>query len=170
MASGNVVGSILQSLPTAANRANPGILAGGSTPAENWPVLRFDASTDEFWDFLCTLEQYSNGGLTIEMPWAASSATSGAVVWTAAIRALPGDSEDLTASHTYVPNSVTDTAPGTLATLSYPRITFTHGADMDNLQNNSRFMLRVSRDADNGSDDMSGDAELIWPAIVIRET
>ena len=170
MASGDVVGAIVNSIPPAANRADPGIRAGGSTPAENWPILAFDASSDEYWDFLCALEGYESGGLTIELPWMAATATSGDCIWGLAIRALPDDTEDLDTSHSYSFNTVTATAASVSGELSYDTITFTDGADMDSLAEGARFMLRCFRDADNASDNMAGDAQLLWPAIIIRET
>ena len=169
MASGDVVGLVLMDMPPDATRANPNIVAGGSTPAENWPVVDFDDTSDEYWDFLCALEGYGGGGLTLELPWLAAAATNNCV-WGAAIRAIPDDTEDIETSHTYNFNTVTATAPSVVGEVAYDTITFTDGADMDSLADGERFMLRIQRDADNGSDSLVGDARLLWNGIVIRET
>jgi hypothetical protein len=148
-------------------------LAGATTTtggAENFPIIAFDDAADEFWDFLCALEGYAGGGLTVERPWASAAATTGDAVWGVAIRRL-NSAEDLnTTDHTYAFNPDTDTTNGTAGALSYDTTTFTDGADMDSLAEGERFIMRVRRDADNGSDTLSGDALLLWPAIVIRET
>jgi len=170
MASGSVVGSILQSIAPAASRATPGVRAGGSTPGENWPILSFDDTTDEYWDFLCALQGYDAGGLTVEIPWMAATATTGAVAWNVAIRRLADDAEDLDVSHTYDFNVITPTTASAAGELSYDTVTFTSGADMDSLADGERFMLRVFRDPDHGSDNLSGDAQILWPSIIIRET
>ena len=169
MASGNVVGLIYDVVPPATSYATPDTRAGGSSPAEAEPVWDFDDSSIEYLDFLCYLSPaYSGGGLTIVLPWKATSATSGAVVWCAAIRANPDDAEDIDAAHTYDYNTVTDTCASASGETSYPAITFTSGADMDNLAAGETFILRIKRDATNGSDTMTGDAELMTP--IIKET
>jgi len=169
MASGNVVGLIYDVVPPATSYATPDTRAGGSSPAEAEAVWDFDDSAIEYLDFLCYLSPaYSGGGLTIVLPWKATSATSGAVVWGAAIRANPDDAEDIDAAHTYDYNTVTDTCASASGETSYPTITFTSGADMDSLAAGETFILRIKRDATNGSDTMTGDAELMLP--IIKET
>lgn len=152
---------ILAAIPPATSYATPDSRAGGSTPAENWPVWDFDDTSIEYMDFRCRLEGYQGGGLTFTLPWSATSATSGAVVWGAAIRRIQDDAEDIDASHSYDFNdAAADTAASASGELSYPTITFTDGADMDSLADGEEFMLRIRRDPTNGSDNMVGDAEL----------
>jgi hypothetical protein len=160
MASGDSVVQVLQVLPPGANAATMDVRAGGSTPAENVLVYDFDACTDEYMDFLCRLAGYDGGGLTFTLPWSASSATSGAVVWAIAIRRVQDDAEDIDSSHTYDPNTVTDTCASASGELSYPTVAFTDGSDMDSWADGELAVVRVYRDADNASDTMSGDAEL----------
>ena len=169
MASGNVVGLIYDVVQPATSYATPDTRAGGSSPAEAEPVWDFDDSSIEYLDFHCYLSAaYSGGGLTIVLPWKATSATTNAVVWGAAIRANPDDAEDIDAAHTYDYNTVTDTCASASGETSYPTITFTSGADMDSLAAGETFILRIKRDATNGSDTMTGDAELMTP--IIKET
>lgn len=144
--------------------------SGGSTPNEIIPVLDFDASSIEYADFLLRLpSNYAGGGLTLSLEWMATSATSNAVVWGAAIRRIQDDAEDLDTSQTYDFNDATaDTAPSASGETSKASITFTDGADMDSLAAGESFILRIRRNATSGSDNMTGDAELV--NITITET
>lgn len=170
MASGKVVGLIGMAVPPGSSRANPGIRQGGSTPAENIPIVSFDDASTEYWDFLCALEGYDGQGLTISFAWAAATATSGNVVWGMALRRFEDDAEDVDSSHSYAFNTTTAGAASASGELSYDTITFTDGADMDSVADGERFLLRVERVGGDGSDTMSGDAELLLPLIAIRET
>lgn len=162
MASGDPVLFILEALPPAADAATPDTRPGGSTPAETVSVWDFDASTIEYMDFKVYLSpKYGGGGLTLTLPWSASTATSGAVVWQAAIRRIADDAEDIDAAHTYDYNAASaDTAPTASGEISYPTIAFTNGADMDSLAAGEYAILRVRRKTDDAGDDMTGDAEL----------
>lgn len=164
MASGDPVVQILKVIPPGASAATMDARAGGSTPAENVMVWDFDASSDEYMDFLCALEGYDSGGLTFTLVWSASSATSGDVVWGVAVRRIADDAEDIDTSHSYQFNTATDTAPSASGEVSYSTVTFTDGADMDSWADGELAIVRVYRDADNGSDTMAGDAEL-WGIV-----
>lgn len=169
MATGDIVGQIIRVIPPATAYATPDARAGGSTPAENVPVWDFDDTTAEYLDFLCVLgPNYAGGGLTIVLPWSATSATSGATVWQVAIRRIADDAEDVDASQTYDYNTVADTCASASGEISMPTVAFTSGADMDSVAAGDVFMLRVGRLPTDGSDNMTGDAELWSP--VIKET
>jgi len=159
MASGDPVVQVIRVVPPAANAATVDWRAGGSTPAENFEVYDFDDGTDEFIDFLCKLEGYGGSGLTCTLTWSATTATTGNVVWGLAVRRIQDDAEDVDTSHTYVYNTVTDAAPSASGEVVYPTIAFTDGADMDSWAEGELAIVRVTRDADNGSDTLSGDAE-----------
>lgn len=161
MATGESVVQVLEAMPPGTTYAQLDVRAGASSPAESSRVWDFDASTVEYMDFLCRLaENYDGGGLTFTLPWSASSATSGNCIWGIAIRRIADDAEDMDASHTYDYNAVTDAAASASGELSYPTIAFTDGADMDSWAAGELAMVRVRRDASNGSDTMTGDAEL----------
>lgn len=160
MASGDPVVQILRELPPGSSMAPLGRRAGGSTPAESALVWFFDASAIEYMDFLCQLRGYDAGGLTLTLPWSATSATSNAVRWGAAIRRFQDDAEDVDTSQTYDFNDVDDTCASASGELSYPTITFTDGADMDSVADGEYFILRIRRNASHANDTMSGDAEL----------
>lgn len=164
-----VVGRILRIVQPATLYAAEDVRVGGSTPAENFPVWNFDASTDEYLDFYCQLDpSYAGRGLTVRLAWAAASATSGNCIWRAAIRAFVDDTDDIDVSHTYDYNSITVAAASASGEIVYDDVTFTSGSDMDSLAAGEFFILRVTRDADNASDTMTGDAQLV--AVSIRET
>lgn len=163
MASGDAVVQILKAMPPSANAATQDTRAGGSTPAEAVHVWDFDAGADEYMDFLCSLNGYDGGGLTITLPWSASTATSGQVRWEVAFRRYNDDAEDIDAAHTYAFNGVSDTAPSASGEGSYPTVAFTDGADMDSWVDSELAIMRVHRDYDHGDDDMTGDAELWVP-------
>ena len=169
MATGDIVGQIIRVIPPATAYATPDARAGGSTPAENVPVWDFDDTTAEYLDFLCVLgPNYAGGGLTIVLPWSATSATSGATVWQVAIRRIADDAEDVDASQTYDYNTVADTCASAAGEISMPTVAFTSGADMDSWAAGEVAIVRVGRLPTDGSDNMVGDAELWTP--IIKET
>jgi hypothetical protein len=136
----------------------------------NHAVLDFDDTTDEDAIFGGALNvRYDGGGLTVEIYWGAENATpSGNVVWNAAIERHQEDVTDLDSDSFATANAVTDAAPSASGELVKAAITFTDGADMDNLAAGESFRLKITRDANNGSDTMSDDAELY--RVVMRET
>ena len=164
MASGNPVVQILGIFPPGANAASTDTRAGGSTPGENVVVHDFDDTTIEYVDFLTKLEGYGGGGLTITLPWSATSATSGTCRWGIAVRRVQDDAEDIDVSHTYDFNDTDDTAASASGELSYPTVAFTDGADMDSWAEGELGIVRVRRNASHANDDMSGDAEL-WSLL-----
>lgn len=172
MASGDVVGLIGRIVPPATSYATPDARPGGSSPAESFPVWDFDDTTAEYLDFYCVLSpNYSGGGLTIVTPWSATSATSGSVVWRAAIRRIADDAEDVDTAQTYDYNQASaDTAPSASGETSMPTITFTDGADMDSLAAGEPFVLRIGRLPTDAGDTMTGDAELWADRVLIKET
>lgn len=130
------------------------------------PVLDFDDSTDESAVFTAVLPQrYGGGGVTVYLHWAATSATSGDVVWAVAFER---DNTDLDADSFAAAQSATDTTDATSGVITTTSVAFTDGAQMDSLAVGEVFRLMVTRDADNVADTMSGDAELV--AVEIRET
>lgn len=170
MASGDIVGAIIRDMPPGSSYATPDMRTGGSSPAEGLPVYDFDDTTAEYMDYFCYLTpNYDGGGLTVVLPWSATSATSGAVVWRAAIRRLNDDAEDIDTSQTYDFNQASaDTTASASGEPSYPTIAFTDGADMDSLAAGEAFILRVGRLPSDAGDTMTGDAELWTP--IIKET
>lgn len=169
MASGKIVGQVQRVMQPAANFPQPVILAGGSTPAERINAWAFDPATVEYLDFLCYLNGYNGGGLTIALAFTAG-ATTGNVVWSAAIRRINDDAEDIDTSQTYDYNNASAKAVASASReFAYTSITFTDGADMDSLATNEWFILRIRRFATDANDTLnSNDAELV--GVTIKET
>jgi hypothetical protein len=146
---------------------------GGATVGEIIPCLDFDASQTEFADFpnLVMPHNYNNGGLTIDVVYSMSSDGGGSnkVRWEIGFRAIEDDAEDQdTTVHSYDTNGVSDIVPDAVGEVSIGQITFTDGADMDNVDAGDLFHLRISRDHDHADDNATGDAQL--QAIHIKET
>ena len=133
-------------------------------------VLDFDASTDESAIFKGVLpSHYAGGGLTIKLHYAMTSATSGNIIWQTAIERVGDGQQDIDSDGFATANSSAATAvPGTSGHVDILSIAHTSGAQMDSLAAGEGFRLKVNRDADNGSDTATGDAEL-W-AVEIIET
>jgi hypothetical protein len=60
------------------------------------------------------------------------------------------------------------TAPGTFGIISATTIAFTNGTQINNLVAGESFRMKVRRDGTNGSDTMTGAAQLL--AVEIKET
>ena len=135
----------------------------------NHPCLDFDASTDETAQFSFVMPQnYAGGGVTVYLHWSASTATSGNCIWDAAFERIGDGQQDIDSDGFAAVNSVTDAAPGTSGFVTIASVAFTDGADMDSVAVGELARIAITRDADNASDTMAGDAEL--HAIEIRET
>lgn len=136
------------------------------------PVLDFDDTTDESAVFGGVLpSNYSGGGLTVTLVWAATSATTNTVSWDVDIESNTDDADDLDAdSFVGANNSGAVTAPSASGEFSYDNVTFTNGVDMDSLAAGESFRLKVTRDANSttATDNMVGDAELI--RVIVKET
>jgi len=133
--------------------------------------LRFDASTDEFADFTGFMpENYGAGGLTATLCWSAgpSGATSGNVVWNLAFERLQDEVDNFDSDSIASVQAVTSAAPSTAGLIQYATISFTNGAQMDSVAAGEMFRMRLSRDADNASDTMTGDAYFAF--VNLKET
>lgn len=149
----------------------------GQPPAANYAtfvtrnsrlVLAFDAVTDESIVFSGVLPRnYAGGGITVQLEWMAATATSGATRWATAIER---ENTDLDADSFATANTAGGTANGTSGIPTYTTIAHAAGAEMDSLAVGEGFRLKVTRDADgtSGTDDMTGDAQLI--SVEIKET
>ena len=134
------------------------------------PVLDFDAAVDESVIFAGRLPStYAGGGITVDIYWMATSATSGTCRWLAA-----WEREDLATDHDAnafaAVQGTGGAAPGTSGFAQKTSIAFTNGAQMDSTAAGEPFRLLVTRDGDGstGTDDMAGDAELMY--VAVRET
>ena len=129
---------------------------------------QFDSGTDESVIFPFVLPRhYAGGGLTVYLHWSGETATSGNVVWNAAFERVGDGSQDIDSTSFASVQAVTDAAPGTSGFVTPAIITFTNG-QIDGLLVGEMGRIKITRDANNGSDTMSNDAEL--HRVEIKET
>ncbi len=128
-----------------------------------------DAAASEASVFSFVLPRnYGGSGLTVYLHWAATSATTGNVIWQTSFERV-GTAQD-TDSDGFA-TAVTWSAAATSATSGVIIISsqaHTNGAQIDSLAVGELGRLKVERLGSNGSDTMSGDAELM--AVELKET
>ncbi len=131
----------------------------------NWRLL-CDDTVVEYATWQGVLDDdYDSSTLVVDVFYSMSSATSGDVVATGVIMALtPGDSQDVNARSYDVINSTTDTVPGTAGFLAKLSITMTND---DSIAAGDYFRIALGRDGGNGSDNASGDMEII--GLILRQ-
>lgn len=132
------------------------------------PVLEFDTSTQEAAIFSGVLPvAYAGGGLTVEVYFAADTATTGTIGWDAAIERIDASSLDTDTDNFASAQTITAaTVPATSGQILKTSCTFTSGAQMGGLLAGEAFRLRIRRDVAN--DTAAGDAQLFY--VVMRET
>lgn len=160
----------LDALPFPRSGAAPLDVQDGGAGDPHTPCLLFDASTDEFAQFLFRARQYGSGNLTVKVLYSMASATTGAVYWAAQICVLtPGDSQDVVTDAFATATGTSDTVPGTAGFAKEATITV---SNLDSLAADDRVVLQVYRDADGtlGTDDATGDAELLGVSVSYSDT
>lgn len=132
-------------------------------------VLDFDAGADEAACFKGILpSHYSGGGITIKIHYAMTSAVSGNVIWQTAIERIGDGQQDIDSDGFAAANSTGAVAvPATSGHIDICAVGHANGAEMDSLAVGEGFRLKINRDADNGSDTATGDAEL-WAVEIIE--
>lgn len=120
-------------------------------------ILDFDDTTDESAIFLGIISEATvlTSGLSIRLIWTATTATSGDCVWDASLERM---TTDIDTDSFDTAASVTATTNATSGVPNYSTITLT---TIDSVTTGDGFRLKINRDANNGSDTMVGDAELI---------
>lgn len=170
MASGQPVVLLNAISPPSTSFAAYTVRLGASSPPEQVPCWAFDAAADEYLDFYCTLTGYGGGGLTFTIKSMAATATTGGALIGLAIRRIQDDAEDVDVAQTYDYNEVRVPVASASGEFTYDTITFTNGADMDNLANGEDFILRMRRrGSDNTAttgDDAAGDFQFVsWSCL-----
>lgn len=135
-------------------------------------VLDFDDTAAESIDFCSVLPQdYAGGNLRVVVTWAATSATTGDVVWQAEFERHHIDDSTLGThdldNDDFGAAATASTATSTSAGELMQTIIDLPATDADNPAAGESFRLRVSRVATSGSDTMTDDAELV--AVELRE-
>ncbi len=134
------------------------------------PVLDFDKDTDESAVFSAIMPRNYVGttGVTVYIHWSADGVTVNEVIWDVSFERIGDGQQDVDSDGFAAVQSVTDTAPGTDGFVTIANVAFTNGAQMDSVAVGELFRLKITRDADNGSDNLDADAEL--HAVELKET
>lgn len=150
--------------------AEPPHVSGATFDVRNGrPVLDFDSSTKENAFFSTVLPRnYSGSGLTINIAWSATSATTGYTVWKTAIERNKDDDLDIDLDSFGPESYASGLANATNGKLTYSPSVHTDGSQMDGVLAGEMFRLKIAREPSHATDTMSGDAELV--SIELRET
>lgn len=152
--------------PAMVARSTNGAASASFETATNKVMYRcfdFDQSTDEFVQFSVPMfKRWNEGTLTYQVIWTASA--TGDAVWSLQAVAVSNDDPIDAAFGTAV--SVTDgvTAANDLMFTSESAAVTVGGTPAEN----DMVIFQLSRDADNGSDTLSGDARLIGVLLFIN--
>ncbi len=124
------------------------------------PYLAFDASADEAAYWTMAVPQGFTGTMTLVISYIMASATSGNVVWGAAVEAVTsGDTVDLDTTESLdTENTATSAVPGTAGYLKQESITLTN---QDSAAVADYMRIRIRRVGSNGSDTATGDAQFL---------
>lgn len=143
------------------SNAAPALLVAkgtGTAPVPFNLYAAFDAATDEhlWWTFICPANYLSGG--TVRLSWACN-ATTGNCVWGARVNAITAADADTYLEHNAA--AATTATTGANGTEALRVIETTISPSMDSLAASDLVRLLVYRDADNASDTLSVDAELL---------
>lgn len=142
------------------------VKSSASNPPPYLLQLVFDAGTEEWatWQLRWPADYASAPVAKVQYKMA--SATSGSVVWDVRLAAVtPGDSTDVDAKGFAAANTTTSAVAGTAGHLVEASVTLTNA---DSVTAGDLVVVRVARAAASGSDDATGDAELV--AVTIEYT
>lgn len=142
--------------------------SGPSAKARNGhPVINFDDTTAESVYFHSVMSlDYAAGNITVDIHWVALTATSGSVVWGVEFERDAAGGQDIDSDGFATQQTGTSATNGTSGVITKTSITLTQ-AQADSIAAGDAFRLRVQRVAANGSDTMSGDAQLL--RVVVRQ-
>ncbi len=131
--------------------------SGAGTVKAEWPILSFDASTDEgrIWNGM--IARCFGVTVTAQGQFYAASATSGNFVVAGQLACWSDGDASATAKVLATENSATVAVPGSAGTIKAFSITMTNDDSMAAIDSYS-FVFR--RDADNASDTATGDMQL----------
>jgi hypothetical protein len=175
---GNIASGTLAAARLPRGALNPLVLlpAANEPPASGYatldlrnghPVLDFDAGTAEAAVFTGVLPlSYGGAGVTVEIGYSMTSATSGSCGWTVEFERIGDSQQDTDADGFAAAQTVAAvTVPGTSGHVDVASVNVGDGASMDSIAAGELFRVRIKRDVAN--DDAAGDAELHF--VRIRE-
>lgn len=133
------------------------------------PVLDFDAGGSEAAIFSGVVPQlYAGGGVTVYHWVSFSSATAGSGIILGTFEAVKEGSHDLDDDGWASASTATFDVPANTGSQTIIPIAFANGGAMDDASAGDLFRYRIQRDAENTTDNASGDLEIA--AVEIRET
>lgn len=149
--------------------AAPGIVriqGTESNPKKHFLAAQFDAATDEhlWWTFRMPAA-YASGG-TVKLAWMTNTASSNSVVWGARLSALTPADADTPVEHASAAASTTTTAGNATEARRLIETSIVL-SDLDSVAAGDFVALLIYRDADNGSDTLAADAELVAATLEI---
>lgn len=158
------------SVPPSANFATLDTVAETSTPGSFFPVLDFDASTDEFIDWHLTIpSHYGGGGFTISWKGGTDNTSVGTLELEISM-VVVADATIMTADQgldTATPVTITDTPPTTpINKLNYSSTVELSHVNAGSPSVGNYVIVRAQRDT--GTDTNTGDLQLA--EILILET
>ena len=135
------------------------------------PTLDFDdsAATEAAVFSFILPRHYAAGGITVYLHWAATSATSGNVIWQTSFERVGASVQDMDSDGFATAITLSAAATdGTSGKVTSTNQAHTDGAQIDSIAVGELCRLKVERLGSNASDTMVGDAELV--AIELKET
>lgn len=144
------------------------IKSSGAAPSPTFSQLLFDATTDEHWFWTFRMPVNYASSPVAKLQWKANS-TSNSVVWCVSIAAVtPADTDTPNEHASATTNSATTAVNATEARrLVETSITLTNA---DSVAAGDLVIVTVFRDANNGSDTCTVDAELVAVSIEYTTT
>ena len=136
--------------------AGVAIVASGGNSGPDMQVLDFDASSEEFAQFSVAMpKSWNNDEITYQVYWIGIAATTNCI-WGLQVKAL-GDGETTDVAYGSAV-TVTDASQGSAVELLVSPVS---SAIACGGATNDLLYCQVKRDADDGSDNMAGDARLV---------
>lgn len=154
-------------IPASSNGAQHTVTDGTNFPV---PALAFDASTEETVYICFRAASYGSGNLTLSIDWYADTASSGDVIWGAAIAAITPntDSQDIETKSFATAQTATDSHIGTTGQrLHTVDVTI---SNLDSIAADDWVCLKLYRDSDAGGDTMTGDALFVGGQLSYSDT
>ncbi len=132
------------------------------------PCLEFSASVDQSAILPGVMPQnYAGGGVTMHF-WCSAPIATNNFILDGFFERTPIDTQVLTSDSFAAAQSVTDAAPSATDRVVEPTIAHTSGAQMDSVVAGDMFRYKITRDADNASDNMAAVLRIL--RVEMRET
>jgi hypothetical protein len=162
--SGSTAGSKTYAVFSPLDNQAPSASFATLTNRNNIALLAFDDAADENAIFVNALPEGASvgSGLTVNIKWAAASATTGNVVWVVAFMAMDATTD--IDSDSFDTSATATTA--TLGTSGFTQTTSITITTIDSLVAGVAYRLKVTRNADDAADTMAGDAQV--SAVEVR--